>query len=247
MKVVPRKLCKYTLPKGLTAAPRGRKEAQESPERLSGGPPPESGPQVQAIQRFPKGAVATGKATLGIATRLWQFETLSTIVSRRERPLWVLRLLPVAIDDNPLETAVATGKAILGIATLQQYAPPTDSRRRRRDGKGHSGYCDFLDTGCPPDRHGRDGKGHSGYCDFCQVRHRDPSLHTFVATGKATLGIATKDSLPTPDKALRRRDRKGHSGYCDFCDFPRLAISIVPPIAVATGKATLGIATFSGK
>ena len=70
MKDLPRKPCKYTLLKGLTAAPRGPKEAQEGPRRLSEGPPPESGPQVQVAQRLPEGAIAIGKATLGIATFL---------------------------------------------------------------------------------------------------------------------------------------------------------------------------------
>ena len=65
---MPRKLCKYTLLKGLTAAPRGRKEARERLERLSAGSPPENGPQVQVIQGFPEGAIAIGKAELGIAT-----------------------------------------------------------------------------------------------------------------------------------------------------------------------------------
>lgn len=68
MKVVPRKFCKYTLLKGLTVAPKGRKRPERVREGSLQGLPPESGTQVQDTQNLPEGTVATGKATLGIAT-----------------------------------------------------------------------------------------------------------------------------------------------------------------------------------
>jgi hypothetical protein len=43
-------------------------------------------------QRLPEGAVATGKATLGIATEMYRkIAQHLEQKSRRERPLWVLR------------------------------------------------------------------------------------------------------------------------------------------------------------
>ena len=126
---MPRKLCKYTLPKGLTVRTERTKEAQEAPRQLSAGPPPESGPQIQLTQGLPEGAVAMGKATLGIAT-------------------------------------------VVSVSSKNQ------DHQESRDGKGHSGYCDFS----------------------------IPSALRFllqVAMGKATLGIATSQqaarlALPAP-------------------------------------------------
>jgi hypothetical protein len=164
VKVVPRKLCKYTLPKGLTAAPRGRKEAQEGPRRLSKGSPPESGPQVQRAQRLPEGAIAMGKATLGIAT----FAALAN--SGRIR------------TDRD-------GKGHSGYCDRENLYDVGLQTADNRDGKGHSGYCDFsTHSSQMAGREGsyRDGKGHSGYCDFSKMsslkpvtpKHRDGKGHS---------------------------------------------------------------------
>ena len=142
-------------------------------------------------------------------------------MSKSERPFRVLRLLQCCRSWLVSFRRVEIRKAIQGIAT---FLPGLAGRRtrKRRNQKGHSGYCDLQVAAA------------AGIVRSEESKSERPFrvLRPFFTSGTALVGPSSSKSerpfrvlrllLGAPEHdTLERRNQKGHSGYCDFLERAR--------------------------